>query len=254
MNLNQISLKKDKPKYIYLDVIRNEQKENEYFKNLYSLDVSKKLLQKYPILKDFEVLDINYSTKFIEKNKIKKPVLELAKKMVKDGWLINKKKQWNKHILRLKKITDEQANIFLKKSGDAYEKNYIRLKGRIKQDRQYKLCRLQWEWEYRPCNAYVYFKDEISKLLGEIAKNHLRQIEIKKDYIVSIHPGVGVDLLIEAYHRYYSLDNVKKCPECHRKVLQTNGRGRNRIYCSNTCKIKAYRKRKRANEYQNKGS
>jgi hypothetical protein len=195
-------------------------------------------------LNNVKYLSIKYATRDINVNKITWPVINLANKMLNDGWFDDKNKQWNKHFTRMEKAADRIADKIKNKNCNAHAKIFDDSDERIKQDRQYKLWKLQWEYDNKPCRVYVNYRDDITKLLASLS-GYLNK---------NIHPGVAVELLVEAYHRYYSLDNIRKCPECHRKVLQTSGRGRKSIYCSHACKIKAYRKRKRENVYLNKVS
>lgn len=140
MSESYIDSYKNSPKYVDLELFCYELKKDKKTgnRNYVKIGYSEKILEKYPILNDREVLDIKYATKGIDKNK---------------------KAEKNKY-----------------KNSDAHAKIYEELDMRIQKDKQYKLWRLQWEYENRPCLLFVNYKDEILKLFAEISKNHIENI------------------------------------------------------------------------------
>ena len=200
MSISYVSSNRELPEFCELEKfsykLEMNKKKNRW--EYHIIGFSCELLKKHPILNDAEYLEIKYPTKEIEINKITMPVVDLAKKMLKNGWLINKNRQWNKHFKRLEIAANNKVVKIKNKNSDVHSKIYDELYKRIQQDRQYKLWRLQWEYEHRPCLLIINYKDDKLELLAKVSE----------ELIKNIHPGVGVDLLIEAYHEYYSLDDI----------------------------------------------
>jgi len=60
-----------------------------------------------------------------------------------------------------------------------------------------------------------------------------------------MNPKYGIKIIIEAYNEYY--DTGGKCAYCGRTLPPSGGQGRTKKYCSDRCKQRAYRERKRKN-------
>jgi hypothetical protein len=66
---------------------------------------------------------------------------------------------------------------------------------------------------------------------------HMLLEALSRRYLFT-HPKYGVPMIIEAYHEYYGTG--AKCDQCGRTFTQPK-KGRNKRYCSDACRQKAYR-------------
>jgi len=155
----------------------------------------------------------------IDLNKLTKPVLELATKKA-DKLREDTKKKVERLEKRLLPVEDESEERFRRE--EAYEKVYVKYEG-LDDDPYYTL------------EGFNIPATEMNVLLAGLSRKYLK-----------MNPKYGIPIIKGAYQEYYGTG--RRCAYCGKIIPPSTGQGRTKKYCSDRCKQRAYRERKRKNK------